>query len=361
MSDADFELSLALDSMTFGTDCPAEVKGEAVSEDVRSDDAVEVKVSRRLCMRQVADTIIALNRLKHRQMLMGTNCVDNKLLIGMMESLLEDTMSDADFELSLALDSMTFGTDCPAEVKGEAVSEDVRSDDAVEVKVSRRPCMRQVADTIIALNRLKHWQMLMGTDCVDNKLLIGMMESLLEAGAIQSHQTFVRDKTYVYSVTDREKRTLVRADKLHAEGRLAMSVRDKEYYQTIVKLSLSTYMAFYCTGNRGQVVTLGIANTNSYMFCSMESGSERAILRLKRVDQDLTEIASQEEKASFLFFKRREGLSRITFESVKFRGWYICTEPASEPASEPAFEAPLAMCTMQEQGNRTITFMLRLE
>ncbi|KAJ8400071.1 hypothetical protein AAFF_G00401100 [Aldrovandia affinis] len=281
-------------------------------------------------------------------------------------------MCDASFDLALALDSpctpddMEFGADCHHAVKGGAGSAGQCCDHSgLEVQVSRTPDMRQVANLIIALERMKHSQKIMSTECSDQDLLSIMMESVVEERVMLKVQnltcskgsTFMRNqrcRDMVHSVCTTEQRKLVHSpddSTLHAVAFQAMTLLDREFRKRIVRLSLSTYHTFSQLGDRGQPIALGIANSNLYLSCAAIK-SDTPILQLEEVDskKKLEHINTEGDMARFLFFKQGEGFSSSVFESVKFSGWVIST------AHE--YDAPVQMCA-KGSADRITTFIVR--
>uniref|UniRef100_A0A4W6ESS2 Interleukin-1 n=1 Tax=Lates calcarifer TaxID=8187 RepID=A0A4W6ESS2_LATCA len=90
----------------------------------------------------------------------------------------------------------------------------------------------------------------------------------------------------------------------------------------------------YISPNDGQTVVLSIRNHNFYISCSMTGDKAELNLEVK-ITHDLR---SDPDMKRFLFFNR-EGpeICLHTFESVKYRGWFIST--AYEKENEP-----LEMC-----------------
>ncbi|XP_077325717.1 interleukin-1 beta-like [Lithobates pipiens] len=92
------------------------------------------------------------------------------------------------------------------------------------------------------------------------------------------------------------------------------------------KINMGAYISSPFNGQT-RPVTLSIVGRNLYLSCRVEEG-----------DQDtpvlsLTEVKNIQEKKNddlhpFLFYKRINGNSSNTFESVAFPGWYICTSQA---------------------------------
>lgn len=92
------------------------------------------------------------------------------------------------------------------------------------------------------------------------------------------------------------------------------------------KINMGAYMSSPFNGQT-RPVTLSIVGRNLYLSCGVEEG-----------DQDtpvlsLTEVENIQEKKNndlhpFLFYKRINGNSSNTFESVAYPGWYICTSQA---------------------------------
>uniref|UniRef100_A0A4W6EUX1 Interleukin-1 n=1 Tax=Lates calcarifer TaxID=8187 RepID=A0A4W6EUX1_LATCA len=94
--------------------------------------------------------------------------------------------------------------------------------------------------------------------------------------------------------------------------------------------NLNFKLVQYISPNDGQTVVLSIRNHNFYISCSMTG--DKAELNLEE------DLRSDPDMKRFLFFNR-EGpeICLHTFESVKYRGWFIST--AYEKENEP-----LEMC-----------------
>ncbi|XP_069015889.1 interleukin-1 beta [Embiotoca jacksoni] len=115
-----------------------------------------------------------------------------------------------------------------------------------------------------------------------------------------------------------------------------------------VNFKMSRYVTTCVSPDDGLTVLLSITN-DLHLCCDMEE--DKAVLTLKNCDEKaLKNISSDGNMNRFLFYKKTEGICQTTFESVKFRGWFISTSDSSE-------NQPVEMC-QRDSGNRQISFKM---
>uniref|UniRef100_A0A3Q2VCU9 Interleukin-1 beta n=2 Tax=Haplochromini TaxID=319058 RepID=A0A3Q2VCU9_HAPBU len=98
----------------------------------------------------------------------------------------------------------------------------------------------------------------------------------------------------------------------------------------------------------GLIVVLSI-NNNLYMSCRMEDNKVVLFLEvnINSHDQYHDDILTDRDMDRFLFYRKTTGISLTTFESVKFRGWYISTSQQENQ--------PVELCKV-DAANRLTSF-----
>nr|XP_023682201.1 interleukin-1 beta-like [Paramormyrops kingsleyae]XP_023682202.1 interleukin-1 beta-like [Paramormyrops kingsleyae] len=269
-------------------------------------------------------------------------------------------MCNAGFDLSQALECSD-GCGVKSEMspqhpfKREGSLCDLHS--GIKLEVTLHPHnMRQVANLIITMHRIKNNQRLKGTEFSDQELLNIMLESVVEECVVRdvADQTQSSDTVFTSTsrmeecnVCDQYQKSLV----LHEEAlELQAMWLQGGTFSHRVRLNLSTYVSPSLPGGSAQPVALGIAGTNLYLSCSVKQ--ETPILQLEEVNSSskLKIISAQADMARFLFFKRGSALTMTSFESAKYNGWFIST--AMEDGER------VDMCTTQD-SSRLTSFMVK--
>ncbi|KAJ8263590.1 hypothetical protein COCON_G00160470 [Conger conger] len=201
----------------------------------------------------------------------------------------------------------------------------------LHLEVTQHPhSLRDVANIIVALHRMKHSYTPRGTEFSDHELLDIMLENVFEESVTpvavdtwsSKPNVFYNTKVIEHSVCDQDQKSLVLHQsplELHAVILQAASMHLK------VNLNLSTYMSRNFTDSQRRPVALSIAGKDLYLSCS-KSGSD-PILQLEEVKDRtmLKNIDANGETARFLFLKSEQGLNTTSLESLKFRGWFVST------------------------------------
>ncbi|KAL4609525.1 interleukin-1 beta [Arapaima gigas] len=227
----------------------------------------------------------------------------------------------------------------------------------VKLEVVLQPhSMRQVAHLVIAVQRMKNTMKLQGTEFSDHELLNIMMENIIEECVVMTVQNPDKSGAVVYTstnqvvkcnVADQYQKSWIRNEE--ALKLQAMTLQGGNFHRK-VQLNLSTYVCPSYTVGQGQPVTLGITETDLFLSCSKEN--DVPILQLERVSDrsKMKTINEQDDLSRFLFLKKGTGFSMTTFESAKYKGWFISTAIEEQE--------PVEMCTMQE-ANRITSFMVK--
>ncbi|XP_061071922.1 interleukin-1 beta [Conger conger] len=203
------------------------------------------------------------------------------------------------------------------------------------------PSMRRIVSLVIAVKRME-------TRITDEKLLcehLKVFENPLKRDE-QKPRFFRQSSRTVdmqHSVCNSQLRKLVfkcNPPELHSATLQAITMKDRNLEERVVNLSLSTYRVT-CFEGRGELVALGIPETK-YIFCAEKSNEQEIPILM------LQEVSNKEMlEERFLFLRYRCGQDTTTFESVKFKGWYISTARDKD--------ARLDMCE-KDANDRLITF-----
>ncbi|XP_010772481.1 interleukin-1 beta [Notothenia coriiceps] len=225
-------------------------------------------------------------------------------------------------------------------------------EDGLALLVSRNPkTLRHVAILLLAANRMRR-----GLSCCvrglrEEELCSAIMDSLVTettVGTQSSSTTVTRIFHRLNSVTQCTLCDMVQKDVVYSSDELKLQAITLQGGQgeRKVNFKMSKYMTL--SDGVGQTVVLSIGR-DLHMSCSLEDG--KATLLLERCDEgELKKISDDGDMDRFLFFKRTEGVSQNSFESVKCRGWLISTSWEEE-------SKPLEMCEV-DSANRLTCFKL---
>ncbi|KAI1900936.1 hypothetical protein AGOR_G00054960 [Albula goreensis] len=228
--------------------------------------------------------------------------------------------------------------------------------EGLQLEVTQHPhSLRQVANLIVMLQRMKHNHTPVGTEFSDDDLLNIMLENVLEervpshfVSDVESRASVFRSRTTVgCSVCDEQQKSWVLNQ---WPLQLQAVMLQGSNMDLKVNLSLSTYMARSFTDGASRPVALGIAGKDLYLSCSESDG--KPVLQLEEITgkEMLKEIDAQGDMVRFLFLRKDSGFSSTTFESLKFRGWFISTAVENR--------MPVQMCH-KEDDTRITCFTIK--
>ncbi|XP_036450789.1 interleukin-1 beta [Colossoma macropomum] len=226
----------------------------------------------------------------------------------------------------------------------------------LRIEISEHPhSMRQVANIIIALHKIKHTQKVQSTEFTDHALFNIVMESIVEESVVmkvncESLRTYKQGRVIQCTVCDGLKKSLVRSQ--GAPSLLAVTLKGGNSSQSVC-MNLSTYTTPGCKATNGQPICLRIAQSNLYLACTKESGTSsqpHLILEDVKDEETLKTIEENDDMERFLFFRKVTGDSINTFESVKYPHWFISTSKNES--------MPVDMC-VEEDTSRQKVFSLR--
>ncbi|XP_071371787.1 interleukin-1 beta-like [Centroberyx affinis] len=252
-----------------------------------------------------------------------------------------------DFDLSQALEG-SFEADetgpehCCCEAMG--VQDGLFNlDEGVDLAVSRPPkSMQRVANLVVALNRMKRAPALCGPELSDEQLCSMIMESLVDETIVKKGQdlTMCEKKSTFQRVNSEKQCTICDTSQkavVQPPGHLklqAITLKGGNCHQK-VRFKLSRYIS-PVPAAAAQTVALSIMNSNWHMSCFMKE--DTAVLHVELCsEEDLKVIRANDNMDRFLFYKSTTGYTQTTFESVKYRGWFISTSSDCE-------NQPVEMC-----------------
>ncbi|NP_001267019.1 interleukin-1 beta isoform X1 [Takifugu rubripes] len=226
--------------------------------------------------------------------------------------------------------------------------------EGLELEITHHPLtMKSVVNLVIAMERLKgnRSESLLSTEFRDENLLSMMMDTIVEEQIVFERysappvQKYMRMSMQEYSVSDSEKRSLIRVPD-SMELNAVMLQGGSECRK--VNLNLSTYVHLESSIN-AQTVALGIRGTNFFLSCHKDG--EEPTLHLEAVEdkEQLSSISSDSELVRFLFNKHITGINLCTLVSVPYSDWYISTAVEENK--------PVEMCLESAQRNTIFTLL----
>ncbi|XP_040914499.1 interleukin-1 beta [Toxotes jaculatrix] len=244
----------------------------------------------------------------------------------------------SEFDLRDALESPLTPEPCCYDMKG-IQQEIINLDTGLDLVVSRRrKSMQGAATLVMAANRMKNPPT--SKELSNSELCMAIMESLVEETVVQKVENFTTgEKRIIFqrvnSVRECTLSDACKKDIVHATGELKLEALTLKggHGDRKVNFRLSRYITpCVPVGETGQTVVLSVTNQNLHISCTMNG--DKAELHLEQCSEDcLNRISSDNDMDRFLFYKRTTGKSVITFESVKYSGWFIST--SSEKENQP--------------------------
>nr|CAE51868.1 interleukin-1 beta [Ictalurus punctatus] len=224
--------------------------------------------------------------------------------------------------------------------------------EGLRIEVTKEPLsMRQVANVVIALQRLKLTQNIQSTEFTDQELFNVFIENVIEESMVinlkctESKSYSLQDKVVRCTICDKSKRALVQREKLPILLAFTLKGGNKD---NKAWFNLSAYTPPNCTENtKGQPVCLGIVKTNLFLSCTLEN--ETPFLGLEEVKDKERLKSIQENDGMERFFSSETALvTPLTpSKSVKYPGWFITT-------SKEDYK-PVQMCKQQSSHLQLFT------
>ncbi|XP_042365543.1 interleukin-1 beta [Plectropomus leopardus] len=263
-----------------------------------------------------------------------------------------------DFDLSQALDDSTdcdaTGCESPCFNMKEIKDGIFKLDMGLDLVVSHNPkTLQSVALVLLAASRMKKSLSCPHRELRDDELCSAIMSSLVIETIIEKTEssTSSAEKRVYQRVNSGKQYTLCDVFQKHVvqtSGQLqlqAVTLRGGNCERK-VNFKLARYSSPTVSADEGQTVLLSLSD-KLHICCSMKD--DRAVLLLEeRNKEGLKSIREDEDMARFLFYRRAKGVSESTFESVRYRGWFISTGDAENQ--------PVEMC--QVDAYRYMTFRM---
>ncbi|XP_036972566.1 interleukin-1 beta [Acanthopagrus latus] len=263
-----------------------------------------------------------------------------------------------DFHLSQALDSPTEEDDVECETRHLSLThcdmpdgqdKTFRLEDGLDLVVSHNPMSLQcVVHLMLAVNRLKKSLPHCGKKLSDDELCCAILDSLVEDSIVKTTEncTMGEKRSKFKRIGSVNLCTLCDTSKKHVicvseEMKLQAITLKGGHGDRKVNFRLSKYI----DGGRSESLPVVLSITeNLHISCSMKDG--RPELNLEECSEvNLQTISRDDNMDRFLFYRRDAGLSHITFESVRYSGWFISTCEGEEQ--------PVEMC--EAKANRRLT------
>ncbi|XP_008421476.1 interleukin-1 beta isoform X2 [Poecilia reticulata] len=236
----------------------------------------------------------------------------------------------SDFDLADALD-------CSPEIRRppsgtEDVEREVKlSEDLNLMVTSNRMTMKSVANLVLAVNKLSKSLSLCGRDLSDVELCGAIMDCVVEETIFQegwSNSSGTRkpvfqrcSSVHKFTVSDEYQKDFILTT---GEMKLQAITLRAGNGDRKVNFEMCHYRPPCSSSIRSLTVLLSVSE-NLHISCSMEDGKVSLELEQYR-HESLTEINQEDGLDRFLFIKNTPpGGSLVSFESVKFRGWFIST------------------------------------
>ncbi|KAM9307265.1 interleukin-1 beta-like isoform 1-T1 [Pholidichthys leucotaenia] len=223
-----------------------------------------------------------------------------------------------DFDLAQALED-----GCCLEkndIKIEKEDEVIKLEEGLELIVSHNgKTMKSVSNLVLVMTKMRR---LIPPELRGDALCREIMEYVADETIFKPVQnssggkfTLHRVASMECSLTDSSQKAIILAGESKLE---AITLRGGEYERK-VKFKMSQYAKASHSSNDGQLVLLSIKDS-LHLSCSEEG--DIVILKLKKCRK---EDLSETDLECFLFYKKTTGISHTTFESFKYRDWYIST------------------------------------
>lgn len=239
----------------------------------------------------------------------------------------------------------------------ELQDEIIRLDEGLDLEVSRRRrTLQGVANLVLAVNRMTKAPSSCDFELSEDELCSLIMDSVMEETVVKTDinsSTGQRRVTYQrvnsgkqFSLCDSVQKDIVQQS---GDLKLQAITLKGGHYQHKVNFKMARYATCVVSAGDGQTVLLSITN-NMHVSCTMKGDKPELTLETCCKDE-LKRISNDQNMDRFLFFKRASALTLYTFESVKYRGWFISTSSEDE-------RQPVEMCKV-DTAHRLTCFKMK--
>uniref|UniRef100_A0A3Q1GGD9 Interleukin-1 beta n=1 Tax=Acanthochromis polyacanthus TaxID=80966 RepID=A0A3Q1GGD9_9TELE len=234
----------------------------------------------------------------------------------------------------------------------ELQDEIIRLDKGLELEVSRsKRTLQGVANLVLAINRMAKPPSRCGRELSEDEFCSLIMDSVIEETVVKTDRnwstgdgrvTFQRVNSGMqFSLCDSVQKDIVQQS---GDLKLQAITLKGGHYERKVNFKMARYVPLGVCAADAQTVLLSITN-NIHMSCTMTDG--KLELTLENCSKDeLLKISDNQNMDRFLFFKRASALALYTFESVKYRDWFISTSSKDE-------DQLVEMCKVDTAGRLT--------
>ncbi|XP_014889083.1 interleukin-1 beta isoform X1 [Poecilia latipinna] len=241
----------------------------------------------------------------------------------------------SDFDLIDALDCSPEIRHPPSRTEQNVEREVKLSEDLNLMVTCNTITMKSVANLVLAMNKLSKSLSLCSRDLSDEELCGAIMDCVVEETIFQegwSNSSGTRKSVFQrcrsvhkFTVSDEYQK-----DFILKTGEMKLQAITLQGGNGDRKVNFE--MCHYrppSSSSIGSLTVLLSVSENLHISCSMENG--KVSLKLERYSHEsLTEINQEDGLDRFLFIKNiPPGGSLVSFESVKFRGWFISTSSSS--------------------------------
>ncbi|KAM9734737.1 interleukin-1 beta [Menidia menidia] len=244
----------------------------------------------------------------------------------------------ADFHLSQALEGSPELESSCFDMKDEQ-PETLSIDQNLELVVSRdRRTMRRVASLVLVVNRMIRPSTEGPESLQDFQICSLILDHMVEENIVKTDTNWSagqKRRRFLpvssgrqFTLSDLSQKDVI----LNSDQFLLQAVTLKAgncSFKTNFKMS--TYVPSPYLRCDGQMVALSLLN-DLYMSC--DKAEDRVLLKLEHISKE--RIENEEDTERLLFLRRTSGISMNTFESVKYRGWFMSTSREDQK--------PLEMC-----------------
>ncbi|KAM4528108.1 interleukin-1 beta [Odontesthes bonariensis] len=239
----------------------------------------------------------------------------------------------SDFRLSQALDGSAELESICCDIK-DVQLETINIDENLDLVLSQdRKTMRKVANLVLVVNRMINLSKC-GGELKDYELCSMIMDQVVEECIVKTDgNSTIGELTFQplnsvkqFTLSDRSKKDVILNSNEFTLKAITLKGGNSHHK---VNFKMSMYIS--STKCDGCMVVLSIMN-DLYISCSKPE--DKVVLKLEKISKE--KIKEDEDKYRFVFIKTTTGITLTSFESLKYRSWFISTSSEEE--------RPVEMC-----------------